>query len=230
MTVMRVGEFAWSRMEPSEDHIDLDWLARAIRLAEKHHIAVVIGTPTDAPPAWLTTTYPETLRHRRQRPPSASTATAASSLTPAHITASSARASPRNSRDASATTPMSSAGKSATSTPTSPSTAATRAPVPAVPPREIQNPRLHSTTHWATAYWSQTYDRWDEIPLQTPAATPACCSTTATSSPKPGAASSTRRSKPFAPSPIRANSSPPTSAASAGPTIGTTTGSMTSSI
>jgi beta-galactosidase len=51
MTVTRVGEFAWSRMQPSENNIDLDWLARAVRLAEKHHIAVVIGTPTDAPPA-----------------------------------------------------------------------------------------------------------------------------------------------------------------------------------
>jgi beta-galactosidase len=61
MNVTRVGEFAWSTMEPSEGHFDLDWLARAIRLAEKHHIAVVIGTPTDAPPAWLTTKYPDTL-------------------------------------------------------------------------------------------------------------------------------------------------------------------------
>ncbi len=52
--VVRVGEFAWSTMEPSEGRYDLDWLERAIRLAEKHHIAVVIGTPTDAPPAWLT--------------------------------------------------------------------------------------------------------------------------------------------------------------------------------
>jgi beta-galactosidase len=60
-TVTRMGEFAWSRMEPSEGHYDLDWLARAVRLAEKHHIAVVIGTPTDAPPAWLTSKYPETL-------------------------------------------------------------------------------------------------------------------------------------------------------------------------
>ena len=32
------------------------------RLAAKHHIAVVIGTPTAAPPAWLTQKYPETLR------------------------------------------------------------------------------------------------------------------------------------------------------------------------
>jgi beta-galactosidase len=59
---VRVGEFAWSRFEPSEGHYDLDWLDRAIRDAERHHIAVVIGTPSAAPPAWLTTTYPETLR------------------------------------------------------------------------------------------------------------------------------------------------------------------------
>lgn len=61
MHVVRVGEFAWSSLEPSEGHFELDWLDRAIALAAKHHIAVVIGTPTDAPPAWLTQKYPETL-------------------------------------------------------------------------------------------------------------------------------------------------------------------------
>lgn len=60
--VVRIGEFAWSSLEPSEGHYDLDWMARAIALAAKHHIAVVIGTPTDAPPAWLTSKYPDTLR------------------------------------------------------------------------------------------------------------------------------------------------------------------------
>ncbi len=59
---VRVGEFAWSRMEPSEGHYDLDWLDHAIRAAEKHRIAVVLGTPSAAPPAWLTSKYPETLR------------------------------------------------------------------------------------------------------------------------------------------------------------------------
>jgi len=61
MNVVRVGEFAWSTMEPSEGHYDLDWLDRVITLAGKHHLAVVIGTPTDAPPAWLSTKYPDTL-------------------------------------------------------------------------------------------------------------------------------------------------------------------------
>ena len=59
---VRVAEFAWSTMEPSEGNYQLDWLEHAIRAAEKHHIAVVIGTPSAAPPAWLTTKYPETLR------------------------------------------------------------------------------------------------------------------------------------------------------------------------
>ena len=60
--VVRIAEFAWSRMEPSEGHFDFDWLDRSIRLSEKHHIAVVLGTPTAGPPAWLTQKYPETLR------------------------------------------------------------------------------------------------------------------------------------------------------------------------
>jgi len=60
--MVRVGEFAWSRMEPEEGHYDLDWLDRAIAAAGKHSIFVVLGTPTAAPPAWLTQKYPETLR------------------------------------------------------------------------------------------------------------------------------------------------------------------------
>jgi beta-galactosidase len=62
LKVVRLTEFAWSRIEPSEGHFDFAWLDRAIRLAEKHHLAVVLGTPTGGPPAWLTKKYPETLR------------------------------------------------------------------------------------------------------------------------------------------------------------------------
>jgi beta-galactosidase len=60
--MVRVGEFAWSRMEAQEGHYDLDWLDRAIAAAAKHQIYTVAGTPTAAPPAWLTQKYPETLR------------------------------------------------------------------------------------------------------------------------------------------------------------------------
>jgi beta-galactosidase len=60
--VVRLAEFAWSRMEPSENHFDFDWLERAINLAAKHDIVSVLGTPTGGPPAWLTHKYPDTLR------------------------------------------------------------------------------------------------------------------------------------------------------------------------
>jgi beta-galactosidase len=60
--VIRLAEFAWSSIEPSEGRYDFDWLDRAISLAAKHHIASVVGTPTGGPPAWLTQKHPETLR------------------------------------------------------------------------------------------------------------------------------------------------------------------------
>jgi len=59
---VRVGEFAWNKMEPAEGQYDFDWLERAVNLAGKHGIFVVLGTPTATPPAWLTQKYPETLR------------------------------------------------------------------------------------------------------------------------------------------------------------------------
>src|SRR5271163_2287754 len=62
LSVVRVAEFAWSTMEPAEGKFELDWLERAINLAGKHHIMVVLGTPTATPPAWLTSKYPDTLR------------------------------------------------------------------------------------------------------------------------------------------------------------------------
>ncbi|OAX63327.1 beta-galactosidase [Xanthomonas translucens] len=60
--VVRIGEFAWSRMEPRQGQYDFGWLDRAIAAAARHHIVVVLGTPTAAPPAWLTQAYPDTLR------------------------------------------------------------------------------------------------------------------------------------------------------------------------
>ncbi len=61
INMVRIGEFAWSRMEPQEGRYDFEWLKRAVALAAKHNIRVVLGTPTAAPPAWLTQKYPDTL-------------------------------------------------------------------------------------------------------------------------------------------------------------------------
>jgi beta-galactosidase len=60
--MVRVAEFAWSRLEPEEGRFDLDWLERAIALAAQSGITSVAGTPTAAPPAWLTQRYPDTLK------------------------------------------------------------------------------------------------------------------------------------------------------------------------
>ncbi len=59
---IRMGEFAWSRMEPEEGRFDFAWLDRAVAAAERHGFMVVLGTPTAAPPAWLTQKYPDVLR------------------------------------------------------------------------------------------------------------------------------------------------------------------------
>ena len=61
MTVMRIGEFAWSRMEPEEGRYDLDWLHLAVDKLANAGIATIIGTPTCTPPAWLTSKHPEIL-------------------------------------------------------------------------------------------------------------------------------------------------------------------------
>jgi beta-galactosidase len=59
---VRITEFAWSSMEPTEGDYHFEWIDHAIAAAAKHHIYVVLGTPTPTPPAWLTQKYPETLR------------------------------------------------------------------------------------------------------------------------------------------------------------------------
>jgi beta-galactosidase len=60
-TVARLGEFAWSSMEPSDGDFQLDWLERVIRQLGAAGIATVLGTPTAGPPAWLTAQHPDIL-------------------------------------------------------------------------------------------------------------------------------------------------------------------------
>lgn len=62
MNMVRIGEFAWSSLEPAEGRYDLDWMERAVAAAARRGMVTIIGTPTDTPPAWMTTKYPEILR------------------------------------------------------------------------------------------------------------------------------------------------------------------------
>ncbi len=61
LTNVRVAEFAWSLMEPSENHFDFAWLHRSVDILRKHNIDVILGTPSAAPAPWLTSKYPEVL-------------------------------------------------------------------------------------------------------------------------------------------------------------------------
>ncbi len=58
-TCVRVAEFAWSRMEPEEGRFQFGWLDRFYALAAEHGIAVLLGTPTAAPPPWAVQRHPE---------------------------------------------------------------------------------------------------------------------------------------------------------------------------
>ncbi len=60
-TVARLGEFAWSTMEPAPGDLQLEWLERAVALLAENGIRTVMGTPTAAPPAWLTHANPDLL-------------------------------------------------------------------------------------------------------------------------------------------------------------------------
>lgn len=165
LKVVRIAEFAWSRMEPSEGHYDFDWLERAVALAARHHIISVLGTPTATPPAWLTQKYPDTLR----------------------VEANGQRVTHGNRAHASATSPR----YREFCRRIAEAMAVRFGHNPNVVGWQIDNEYGYAlmsyddvtrqqfqdwlkdkyqtldnlNTRWTTAYWSQTYDNWQEIPI-----------------------------------------------------------------
>lgn len=53
------AEFAWAQLEPQEGVYDFSWLDRAVALAAKYDLKVVMCTSTATPPVWLSRKYPE---------------------------------------------------------------------------------------------------------------------------------------------------------------------------
>ncbi len=51
--MVRVAEFAWSRLEPEEGKYDFSWLDRFLSLCESHDMKVMMGVPVRNIPAWL---------------------------------------------------------------------------------------------------------------------------------------------------------------------------------
>lgn len=60
-SIVRMAEFAWTIFEPEEGKFEFGLFDRAIDLAHKNGIKVILGTPTATPPAWLTHKFPEVL-------------------------------------------------------------------------------------------------------------------------------------------------------------------------
>ena len=163
--VVRIAEFAWSRMEPSEAHYDFDWLERAINLAGKHHIVSVLGTPTATPPAWLTQKYPDTLRVE----PGSQRVTHGNR---AHASASSPRYREFCRRIAEEMAMRFGHNPNVVGWQIDNEYGYALMSYDEGTHRQFQDwlqakyKTLDSLNeHWTTAYWSQTYDNWEEIPI-----------------------------------------------------------------
>lgn len=61
ITYVRIGEFAWSRLEPKRGDFRFDWLERAVDILHAAGLRVVLGTPTATPPKWLVDEMPDML-------------------------------------------------------------------------------------------------------------------------------------------------------------------------
>ena len=56
---VRIGEFAWSRYEPTRGHFTWEWLDRAMNTLAAAGLKIVLGTPTATPPKWLMDEHPD---------------------------------------------------------------------------------------------------------------------------------------------------------------------------
>lgn len=61
MNVIRIAESTWSTLEPQEGVYDFTHIDRMLNAAARHHISVIVGTPTYAVPTWLVKKYPDIL-------------------------------------------------------------------------------------------------------------------------------------------------------------------------
>ncbi len=61
LSFVRIGEFAWSRLEPQPGALAFDWLREAIDTLHNTGLKIVLGTPTATPPKWLVDQMPDML-------------------------------------------------------------------------------------------------------------------------------------------------------------------------
>ena len=61
LNAVRIGEFAWSKMEKREGEIDLTFFRDIITRLHENGINTILCTPTPTPPIWMTDGHPERL-------------------------------------------------------------------------------------------------------------------------------------------------------------------------
>jgi len=66
INVVRMGEFAWSTMEPEEGRISLDFFVEVIGRLHAEGIDTVFCTPTPTPPIWYSHGHPERMKVNEQ--------------------------------------------------------------------------------------------------------------------------------------------------------------------
>lgn len=61
ISMVRVGEFAWSLLEKESGKFCFSWLDEVIGLLDKYGIKMILCTPTASPPPWLVEEHPDIL-------------------------------------------------------------------------------------------------------------------------------------------------------------------------
>jgi beta-galactosidase len=59
--LVKIGVFSWVKLEPEEGVYDFEWFRRIAGMISEAGMKLFLATPTAAPPAWLTSKYPEVL-------------------------------------------------------------------------------------------------------------------------------------------------------------------------
>lgn len=62
INTLRVGEFAWGKMEPKEGEFHFEWLERVVDKLYENGIYTVMCTPSATPPRWMLNKYEEMRR------------------------------------------------------------------------------------------------------------------------------------------------------------------------
>ena len=189
LRLVRVGEFAWARLEPHAGTYELDWLDEVIGILAARGLEVILGTPTAAPPAWLVGAHPEILPvradgrvqqfgHRRHYCPNSAAMRDAS----ARIVAALADRFGHDDRVVAWQIDNELGGRCYCDT----CRAAFQAWL-----RERHGSIDALNDAWGTIFWSQVYEDWDQIPL--PEGSPVPPEGFLDNSPHPGLALDFRR-------------------------------------